>query len=200
MGVTELATGWLVDNPEHEVIVVLATDGQPSACGSTQLPNDELVQIAGEASANGVRTFVIGVFGSDDAELAKVSLDAIATAGGSGESFVITTSQKVDDAFLDALNEIRLDAKACEFAVQIAEPIDFDEVWVKITSEMGEPIWVPLVDGPGDCEGGGFYYDPVPSPEDAFVNVVLCPESCTLLGASPDRRAEIFTECPGAGT
>lgn len=199
MGVTELATGWLDDNPEHEVIVVLATDGQPSACGSTQLPNDELVATAASANASGVRTFVIGVFGVEEAEEAKVGLDNIALAGGSEEAFVIDTSQQVDAAFLEALNEIRLDAKACEFGLQIDEPIDFDEVWVKISSEDGEEVWVPLVDGAGACAGGGFYYDPPPTPETAFLNIVLCPETCTLLGASPDRRAEIFTECPGAG-
>jgi hypothetical protein len=30
-----------------------------------------------------------------------------------------------------------------------------------------------------------------------LMRIALCPESCALLGASPDRELDILTTCPG---
>jgi hypothetical protein len=63
---------------------------------------------------------------------------------------------------------------------------------VKI-SDDGAPIWVEEVT---TCDSaGGFYFDPPLEPGATTVKVVLCPSTCTLLGASPHRRAEIHSAC-----
>jgi hypothetical protein len=185
--------------PEHKVIAVLATDGFPSACDPDLLDDPEqalanLVEVAADATALGVPTFVIGVFSPDQQAVAEANLGAIAAAGGTDQAFVVSTQQQVTQGFLEALNTVRLTTKSCQFAIE--GDVDLDTVWLRLTPKQGlaEPIWVPQVDGPASCpnEGPAFYIEF----DEGQPFAVLCPATCALLGASVDRRVEIYTTCP----
>jgi hypothetical protein len=205
-GVVNHAAAWAADNPESNVIVVLATDGVPTVCDPAidMMDDMQAVQNLADAAAagaeQGIQTFVIGVFAPEEEEAAQPSLSAIAEAGGTGVPFIVNTAGEVTSEFREALNQVRLSAKACEFdLVPSDEPVDYTEVWVRLR-RGGEEEWVPRVDSLEDCDPqqGGFFFDvPVPGPTEP-TSVRLCPATCELLGSSPDRTVDIFTTCgPG---
>jgi hypothetical protein len=185
-------------NPSHKVVIVLATDGFPTTCDpDLNIGLDEGVGNVAAAAALGhaeadIELFVIGVFGSEEALFAQAALDRIAVGGGTDTAFVVNTAGGVTDEFLEALNQVRLDATACDFALSEPVPITGDPVWARITREDGE-VWIPEVSGPEECGEGGFYFPDTTGGEAS--RIALCPESCALLGASPDRELEIFTVC-----
>lgn len=76
------ATSRILAYPDHEVIVVLVTDGDPSECETN------ITQIAGLASsafnAFGVRTFVVGLPGANGDQL-----NQIASGGGTRRTFML---------------------------------------------------------------------------------------------------------------
>ena len=193
-------------NPTHNVIVVMATDGLPSVCDPALQtdPEQATANLAAAATAGfdvGIQTWVIGVFSEAEEDLARANLDAIASAGGTNEAFIVTTNNVVTESFLEALNQVRLTSKACEFELaQSSEPVDYGEVWVKITPIGGDEIWVKNVDSAAACqsEGSGFFYDVPPGPGSTPTRIILCPQTCSILGASPNRTVEIFTTCPDA--
>lgn len=198
-GVLELATSWLEDNPDHEAIVVLATDGIPTSCRGDSLGTAEdvtrIADVAARGVDRGVRTFVVGVFSEEEAEESQTSLDLIAAAGGSDAAY-IATLEDASANFLDALNQIRLTAKACELSIGIDDSFDPSAVWVRLEPEANQELWVERVADVSACgEAGGFYFDPPPNPGDRQLQLTLCQETCTVLGASPNRRAEVFTDC-----
>lgn len=202
-GALDLAAAHAAQKPGNNVIVVLATDGLPTACDEAIHQGDEaqaianLAAVAAAGSELGIQTFVIGVFSPEEQGAAEESLSAIAEAGGTGQAFIVNTSGSVAGDFREALNQVRLTAKSCQFdIVEGDEPIDYAGVWVRITRD-GEEIWIPRVDSLAACDpvNGGFYYDRDlggPTPPSA---VLLCPATCSLLGASPNRMVEIFTTC-----
>lgn len=205
-GVVEHAVAYAIDNPNSKVITVLATDGVATACDPAMNaadPTFALANLVGAAEAGadeGVQTFVIGVFAPEEQAAAEPTLNAIAEAGGTAMPFIVDSSGEVTGEFQEALNQVRVSAKACEFDLdQGDEPIDYAGVWVKIT-QGSEETWVPRVDSLDACDpfSGGFFYDqPVPGPIPP-TSVRLCPATCELLGASADRRVEIYTSCgPG---
>ncbi len=196
-GAIDNAVSWSEANPTHNVIVVLVTDGVPSVCDPAletdpMQAQQNMADVAAFGASRGVQTWAIGVFAPSEELDGGQNLDAIAAAGGTGSAFVITTSDVVSNEFLEALNQVRLNAKACEFSFDPEEDVAFEDVWVKITPSTGEPVWVPYV-GPSGCDGQsqGFDYDALPP-----TKIILCPQTCSVLGASPNRTVEIFTTCP----
>jgi len=97
---------WAASHPDHEVVMVLATDGQASECSPTDAFG--LAALAAEALAGpaSIRTFVIGVGGVDAAD-AEVAL-----AGGTSRAYAVGTSLAESD-FLAALEDIRARAFEC---------------------------------------------------------------------------------------
>ncbi|MEM9695755.1 MAG: hypothetical protein AAGA56_24645, partial [Myxococcota bacterium] len=96
----------------------------------------------------------------------------------------------VQQSFRDALNQIRLDAGACEFAIAGDVAQRRDLVWVRLDLE-GDERWVREVPDRAACRAtseGGFYFV-----DDA--TVALCPASCGLLGTTAERKTEVFVEC-----
>ncbi len=197
-GVVEGATEWALANPTHKVVVVIATDGFPTSCDpELRLGFEEGVENLADVAQRGVeaasvQTFVIGVFGPGEREFAQVHLDRIAVAGDTGAAFIVETGRATSDELLDALNQVRLDATACDFALSEPVPLTGEPVFARITRD-GRETWLTDVGGPAGCGGGGYY---VPDPMEELVRIALCPESCALLGASPDRELEILTTCP----
>jgi hypothetical protein len=201
------AVNWSKANPDHKVIVVLATDGLPTICDpalESPDPHQGIVNLAQAAAGGlveGIETFVIGVFSSEEQSAAQSNLNEIAVAGGSDQAYVIATDLSVTQKFLEALNEVRLTATSCEFGFEIdggGEPVDYSQVWVRVTdTNTGEAHWVKRVSSEAACDpqSGGFYYDKPPGGPTPPGRITLCPASCELLGASVSRTIEIYTTC-----
>ncbi len=190
-------------NPSHKTFVLFVTDGFPTVCDPDLygpdpiLPIQNLAAVAAAGFGQGIPTYVIGVFTPNEELEAAQNLGAIAVAGGTEDAFIVSTESNVSDELLEALNEVRADLLDCEFElVTEGEMIDFDEVWVRVFPDAGDPIWVPFVGSEAGCDPvtGGFHYD-VPPNEGTPSRVVLCGATCDLLSGSEDPLVEVFTAC-----
>ncbi len=196
-GAIEQATTWAASHPDHHTIVVLATDGLPTACdpeiqsGDPQIAIDNLSATAAAGLTAGVRTFVVGLATPIDGT-ARDDLDAIAAAGGTESAFIVGAT--IVDELVDALASVRLDAGACTFT--IAEGVlstVAPSARVRLELPSGERPYVPWRSSLEACGAGpGFYLDPPFAPR----RVMLCPATCERFGSSLLRRIEVFTECP----
>jgi hypothetical protein len=167
---------WLTQNPTHEGIIILVTDGDPTGCTNNNA--SAVADVAGDALAGtpSIRTFVVGMDGANFG-----NLDDIADAGGTDEAFDVGSGTS---AFVAALEEIRVDAITCEYVLPIPSPsegtLDFDSVGVEYIPGINEPAEpVERVDGASDCGeiSGGWYYDDPAEPS----RIILCPASCELV-------------------
>ena len=161
-GAIDHATAWGKTHPSDATIVILATDGDPSECGSATstaslLSQVETIAAAGVAATPKILTFVIGV-GTETA-----NLNGIAQAGGTNSAFIVDTSQNVSTQFLAALNKIRGAALGCQYKIPI--PIrgrwTLSEVNVQFTASGGKAELVPQVATQRHCPktGDAWYYD-----------------------------------------
>jgi len=176
--------------PEHKVIVLLATDGLPTACDPDIDPVvvdpvagiPKVVALAQSGYSDGIQTFVIGVFSPDEAADAEPNLTQIAAAGGSQAAFLISTQGNVAETFLQTLNEIRREAKACEFSIPHPGGQTLDATLMQVSLVAGNGASTPLlrVESATECDAttGGFYFDRDPFGPTPPGRVILCPTSC----------------------
>lgn len=207
-GAIDGAQSFAAANPSHNVIVILATDGTPTVCDPVLFGDDDtmaainnVANVAAAGLALEIPTFVIGVFGPEDVAEAQTNLDTIAQAGAGQPAYVISTgNNQSTQALIQALNDIRENAKSCEFElVEGDDPIDYASVWVRIQEGDMEEVWVKRVDGPAACDPvtGGFYYDTPISGGQKPSRIILCPATCALIDeAAENPTVEVFTSCP----
>jgi hypothetical protein len=181
-GVLYNATAYQDANPTHKVVVVLATDGDPSGCSNNTIPRTASLA-ASALNYNGVQTYVIAVEGSTLA-----NLNQIAAAGGSAQAYDISSDIA---AFSAKMAEIRAAALPCELLIPeppTGESLDKDKVAVRWTPGMGVgmEVEIPKAEDVADCGATpGWYYDNNSDPG----KIVLCPASCAAV--QDDRRAKI---------
>lgn len=196
LGAIEYATKWATDHPDHVTAVVLATDGLPTTCSPQNV--DDIAVIAGNAAAGSpkVLTFVIGVFGAEDAALAQKNLDTIAAkGGGQPKATIITTGSDVTAQFQAALESVSKSAIGCEY--QIPAPaagatVDFSKVNVILTTATGNPETLKGVGDAASCAGGeGWSYDDPAAPK----KITLCPTSCTKAQSGANAKVDISLGC-----
>jgi hypothetical protein len=210
-GAIDRAAQHAVDNPDHRVIAVLATDGLPTDCvppGVTDV--DEAVEAVaaiaetGFASTPSIETYVIGVFAPDDPDpLAK--LDRLAAAGGTEQAFIVDATQDVAQQLIDALAEIRAGALDCEFQLPTppaGEVLDYHLVNVQVTSD-GDQLDLFYVQRAADCDKAelGWYYDVEPEAGATPTQIRVCDQTCTRFhelagGASVDIKLGCATRGP----
>ncbi|WP_437815368.1 vWA domain-containing protein [Sorangium sp. So ce1078] len=185
-GVLSNATAYKDANPSHKVIVVLATDGDPSGCaGNTVAATAEIAQRA--LNYNGVQTYVIAVEGSTVA-----NLDLIAASGGTARAFDVTADVA---AFSAKMAEIRASALPCELL--IPEPpagatLDTSRVAVKFAAGSTGALEIPRADGEADCGSGpGWYYDDELLPK----KIILCPASCSTVQGEVQAKLDVLFGC-----
>ncbi|WP_437591002.1 vWA domain-containing protein [Sorangium sp. So ce1000] len=185
-GVLTNATAYKDANPAHKVIVVLATDGDPSGCsGNTVASTAEMAQRA--LRYNGVQTYVIAVQGSTLA-----NLDQIADAGGTTRAFDVTADIA---AFSAKMSEIRASALPCELLIP-APPagatLDTNRVAVRFAPDGATPLEIPKADDAADCGAGpGWYYD-----DDVFPKkIILCPASCATVQREAHAELDVLFGC-----
>jgi hypothetical protein len=162
-------------------VAVLVTDGNtmdPTPCDANVA---NLVGIVTDGLNKGVKTFTLGLQGSD-----PNFLDQIAQAGGTMAH--IDASGGVQ-AFVSALNMIRSSITIatplpCQW--RIPEPpagsrFDPTKVNVDFTPPGGKPQSFGHVESEADCAratGDAWYYDNSAKPADA-TQVIACPNSCS---------------------
>jgi hypothetical protein len=189
------ANEWRIANPGRTVAVLLATDGMPTSCTPTKIP--EIAADAAAAAKAGVRSYVIGVLADEDITAGgDKNLDAISTAGNGGPAFVIKSgSADVTKSFLDALKVIRGSALACEYTIPTGVGADFKKVNVNVTIG-GTPSVVPYVGSAAGCDAakGGWYYDVDPSAGKP-TKILLCGGTCKPLQADGSAKIDIAVGC-----
>jgi hypothetical protein len=204
-GAIEHVKSWKASHPDHTTIALLATDGLPTECFANPAASGEdavaeVVAIAADGRADGVQTFVIGVFTEDeDLELgARQNLNRVAMAGGTEQAFIVDAGQDVAAQFLDALNVIRGARLSCEFKIPESDgtrEVDLNKVNVDFT--MGATTTrVPRVNSLTACDPvrGGWYYDVDPSAGEPS-RIIICPTSCQAFQAAQNASVLIELGC-----
>lgn len=186
-GTLTAATAYQDAHPTHKVVVVLATDGGPNACGTTTI--DDIAGLAKSArNYNGVVTYVIGVEGSDISALNK-----IADGGGTTAAYDITNDI---NQFSAKIAEIRSKSLGCEFEIPPppdGEVLDPDKVNFTYTpAGMGMPKLLLRAHDLIDCVGDpGWYYDSNVSP----TKIILCPASCATVQVDSKAKVDVLFGC-----
>jgi Mg-chelatase subunit ChlD len=186
-GALMAATAYQDAHPTHKVTLVLATDGEPNACGATTI--DDIANLAKSArNYNGVLTYVIGVAGSSIA-----NLDKIAAAGGTTAAYDITNDISL---FSKKMEEIRSAALGCEFEIPPppdSQVIDPDKVNFSYTPKgVGMSKVLLRADNLADCNNKpGWYFDSNGAP----TKIILCPASCTTVQADTSAKISVLFGC-----
>jgi hypothetical protein len=178
---TYLASKTLKSASTNDSIVILATDGMPSACNTSYL---EITKLADDAYKNdNIKTYVIGLSGSDFS-----LLNGIAFVGGTENAFDISSNSTL---FLDKMKEIRNSFK-CQYKV-LDDNLDLASGIVEYHSSIGFPDWsIPQVEKKSDCHNTmGWYYDISSKP----YAIVLCDQVCDLVTSDPNPEIYIGFQC-----
>jgi hypothetical protein len=198
-GALAYASEWAAEHPDHTVVTLFVTDGFPTQCSPTDFPAIAgLAQAALEATPS-ISTYVIGVF-PPGAAMVQENLDTIAVAGGTGQAFVIDTSQDVAQEFLTALNSIRGTQLVCEFQVPEApagETLDYDgNVNVQFSLDGATEVlpYVESADGCGVTQGG-WSYDVDPAGGETPTKILVCPSTCGAFQDTVGGEVEIQLGC-----
>jgi hypothetical protein len=182
--------------PGRKPVIVLATDGVPdNTCLETPdggLANslDDAVLVAGQAFGGTptISVFVIGV----GKELG--ALDAIGVAGGAGNAVLIDTGANAQQAFLDALDNVRLQAIPCEYAIP-DNTEDPQSTNVTYTPASGSAEAFGFVGDQAGCAKApntGWYFDDPTTPK----QIILCAATCDAVKKDDRGRVDVVFGCP----
>jgi Mg-chelatase subunit ChlD len=174
--------------PEAKVVVVLVTDGQPSACDSSV----KNVSNAAAKTASEIPTYVIGVGDS------LTALNAVAASGGTKEAVIVSTTDpaKISADFGKAIADIRQKALGCDFKLPSApegQTFDLTRVNVQFTPSGGKPTALAYN---ADCQGGsGWHYDDAKAPS----KILVCDNSCSSVKVDLSGKIDILFGCATKG-
>jgi hypothetical protein len=177
-------------NPTHRVVLILATDGVPSHCGTASNDPEGFVAMrlqAARAATPSISSYAIGVFAPNEGMDGPNAVNRFATAGGTGTAFVLDPNGDLTEKLLGALNSIRGAALPCEFTIpkpSAGMMLDFDLVNVHFKGSAGEED-VPYVGSAAKCDPmlGGWYYDVDPATGMMPTKVVVCEKTCSRFKA-----------------
>ena len=166
---------WAAANPGRKLVAVLATDGEPTGCGSNSPQSvAELARVA-LSGPNRIQTFVIGVGRS------LAALNQVAAAGGTTQAFLTDTQSDLQGDFASALSAIRSRAGACAFAIPERTdqgPVDPGFVNVRVTPQGAADASLVAKTFDGAASGcgpqGGWFYDDPGAP----TRIQLCNTTC----------------------
>jgi len=198
-GATDYARAYATANPTHTVAVVLATDGLPTDCTPLDIPSISAIATTALAGTPAVRTYVIGVFGPDDAE-APANLNSIATAGGTEDAFIVDTTRDVASELTQALNAIRGTTLACDFEIPLPEhggTLDYSRVNVQVADGTGATTDLYYVTSAAGCDPtlGGWYYDSDPALGNKPTKITVCSSTCAGFKTSTSASVSIQLGC-----
>jgi len=191
------AHAWRSAHPNHVVVVVLATDGMPTACTPLDIPGIAALASAASAEKPPLRTYVIGVLSDDDlVKGGDKNLNEISKAGNGEDAFIVkTSSSDVSKSFLAALTKIRGTALACEYLVPTGAGADYGKVNVVVTSGS-KSTTIPYVGSKSKCDPakGGWYYD-VPPETGKPTKILTCDATCKSLSLDSTGKIDIVVGC-----
>jgi hypothetical protein len=198
-GVLDAAHASAQSSPESTVVAVLATDGLPTVCATHDVADVAKIAASGVAATPSVRTFAVGVFTPQEETQGRAVLDQVATAGGTGQAFVLTTSQSVAEAFVASLNAIRLAAVSCEMTLPVpaSGTRDLARVNVRFSPGTGPKKTLAYVATASACDAQafGWYYDVEPMAGSEPSKIGLCSASCALLKGDPRGQIDVVLGC-----
>jgi hypothetical protein len=189
------AKAWATSHATDKVIVVLATDGEPSTmqCMPDTIPDVQAIADTGFTGSPSIATYVIGVGPS------LMNLNQIAMSGGTGSAYIVDSAAGTTQQFIDALDAIRTRAGlACDFLVPQAPNggmLDYLKVNVRYTPGMGTAKSIFYVHDAGGCDpiAGGWFYD-VPPPGTPS-KIVMCDATCNSIKNDAAGQMEILLGC-----
>jgi Mg-chelatase subunit ChlD len=172
---------------DRAVVVVLATDAEPTECQPQGALDVAQIAADAHASPSAIPTFVIGVGSSLN------NLHAIAAAGGTGQAYMIDVDAKAADHFRAALKTIRLVAVACEYEIPDVKNATILYDKVNVTFRLGQepPSAVGYVKNASLCNNGGWHYDDEAAP----TSINLCPSTCDSLQVLDEVEVEVVYGC-----
>lgn len=183
----ELATSYALSRLERSVVVVLATDGLPTACAPTDTAAlAELAQEAFEGPGH-VRTVVVAsesLSGGD-----RSGFERIAKAGGTGKALTIDPRADFAGQLSDALRATADRKVACDLALPeppANERLDYDAVNVVIEGSEGRTTFPRVTNSSGCTASGGWYYDVDPA-SGAPSRLNMCKASCERLSTATSK-------------
>jgi hypothetical protein len=194
VGACEYARTHQSAHPDHNVAVLLVTDGVPEAgatveAGGTCDPILEEAIAAAVGCASGalpIPVYVLGVGSS------LSNMNQIAEAGTTGSAHLVEGGD-VSTEVLRALNAIRGDVLPCEYRIPeppAGERLDYDTVNVRYKPANGEPETLFNVPSAADCgPAGGWYYD------DSREHILLCEVTCTEVGTAAHGTVDYALGC-----
>ena len=188
-GAVDHARAHALAHPTHTVVVVLATDGEPTECDPQDIPTIATVASTAAAGTPGVLTFVVGV-GS-----LLTSLDRIAVAGGTHSAFVVDQGGNVVQQFAAALQAIQGQALGCTYAIPAptnGQALNYEKVNVQVTLGGAPPAQLGYVETTAACAAsGGWTYDDPVQPN----KILLCPATCTGVTGDATAKVDILLGC-----
>ncbi len=193
-GAVNHAREWALTHPDHTVVAVLATDGQPTKCAPQEElavpdeapPIQEVLDIAAAAlnDKTPIQTFAIGVFQAGDTSSIN-NVNAIARAGGTQEAVLIDTDGEVEGQFLEALRAIRTGTLACQFQLPDSN-VALDYFRVNLQFNDGtERQQLRYVTSESRCatSPNGWHYDVDPNLNKPSA-IQVCPGACDQFKAA----------------
>ena len=189
-------------NPGRKVVLVLASDGLPGYnCMRNDIPSIAEDLAAAFAGAPSIPTYVIGVFTPDELPNAEPQLNQLAMSGGTNAAFVLSATDDLNARLLEALNQIRGAALACEYQIPASQMggLDYGKVNVRYTGSAG-PEDIPYVERIDRCDPmrGGWYYDVDPAMGKP-ARVLVCPATCTRFKDDQSAKVELVFGCATRG-
>lgn len=177
----DTATAYALEHPDRSVVVVLATDGLPTACAPTDAAS--LAAVARDAlrGPGHVRTLVVVSEspGDQDAGQDLSDFNGVAEAGGTGHVLSIDPAADFAPQLTQALGSAATRRVACDLALPeppVGQRLDYDAVNV-VAGERSR-VTLARVSGPSACAiGGGWYYDVDPE-TGAPSRLNICQSSC----------------------
>lgn len=217
-GALKAAQARALDKPDHQVAVVLVTDGLPGGfipgmpppgCTPTD-PAEVASLLSGTMGLGGkppIPTFVIGIFGPCDlqqgnTQMPKEKLTTWAMAGGTTSAVLVDTSMDVTKQIQEAFKSVQSKVISCQYAIpkNVVGGINFGEVNVNFSSDaMKTPVPVHYVRTKDKCDPstGGWYYDSDPDPPNKGTptQIIACDKSCADFKAAMGAQVDIALGC-----
>jgi hypothetical protein len=186
-GTYQWATAHQDANPDRKVIIVFASDGDPTDC-DTNIASITGV-VASAYNYNSVETYAIVLSGAD-----ATDLNAIAAAGGTDMALDVTLDISL---FAAKMEEIRSKALGCEYLIPEQQGgQEFDPTKLNMTYTPGGgglQQELPQAANEADCGATpGWYYDDPVVPTKIF----LCPGSCNTIQADTNGVVDLEFGCP----
>jgi hypothetical protein len=184
------AKAYAQNNAGHAAAVLLVTDGKPEGpaamCGSVN-PEDPAViaNLAATGVSFGIKTFVVGLPGIDQAIANKIA------ASGGTDAAILVGSFNVQTEFQTALAKVRGQALPCEYEIPSkveGGQINAGDVNVLITPKGGSSAILPQ---DTKCNDKGWRYDDPQKP----TKIIFCASSCQDLKLDFGAKVQILLGC-----